>query len=366
MSGKSGKNINIRLMLENGMSFGGSAFGYFKEEDDIMGEIIFNTGLTGYQEALTDPAYAGKLMCMTTPLIGSYGLNFEDMQSDKPRLSALIVRHKSDYPSNWRCEMTLDGFLKQNKILGMEELDIRALTRIMRESGIMKGIITTRNLTENEIKEKFSSFTKENLTKKVTAKEKYVLEGRGLHLALIDLGVKTSVIKSLQKKGAKLTVFPAFTPASQILEAKPDGIFLSGGPGSADNIPAIVSTVSELVKKKPVAGIGLGHLVLAKALGAAIAPMKFGHHGGNYPVKNLESGRAYITSQGHDYMVVDCPEDVVPTYINVNDKSIEGIKHKSLNAQSVQWAPEGNPGPETDFIFDDFLKMIEGGRVKNA
>jgi len=362
----SGKNINIRLILENGQVFGGCAFGYFKEGEDVVGEMVFNTGLTGYQEALTDPAYTGKLMCMTTPLIGSYGLNFEDMQSDKPRLSALIVRHKSDYPSNWRCEMTLDGFLKQNKILGMEELDMRALTRIMRESGIMKGLITTRDLTEDEIKQRFANHTNANLTKEVTTKEKYTVDGKGLHLALVDLGVKASVVKALQRKGAKLTVFPAFTSASEILEAGADGIFLSSGPGVPDDMPAIVSTIAELAAKKPIAAIGLGHLVLARALGCTISPMKFGHHGGNYPVKSTETGRAYITSQGHDYIVTDCPADVVATYINVNDKTIEGIKHKTLNAASVQWAPEGNPGPETDFIFDDFLKMIEDGRVKNA
>ncbi|MCL2565900.1 MAG: carbamoyl phosphate synthase small subunit [Defluviitaleaceae bacterium] len=361
-----GKNINIRLILENGQSFGGCAFGYFKEEEDIVGEMVFNTGLTGYQEAFTDPAYAGKLMCMTTPLIGSYGLNFEDMQSDKARLKALIVRHKSDYPSNWRCEMTLDGFLKQNKVLGMEELDTRALTRIMRENGTMKAIITTKDLSADEIKAKFSKCTNENITKEITAKEKYIIEGKGLHLALLDLGVKTSVLKALQRKGAKITVFPAFSTAAEILEANPDGIFLSGGAGNVDNMAAIVNTAAELATKKPVAAIGLGHLVLAKALGCTISPMKFGHHGGNYPVKSLESGKAYITSQGHDYVVTDCPADIIPTYINVNDKSIEGIKHKTLHVSGVQWAPEGNPGPETEFIFDDFLKMIEEWRLVHA
>ena len=366
----SGKVINIRLYLENGLSFGGSAFGYFRGEE-LTGELTVNTGLTGYQEIITDPASAGKILCMTTPLIGSYGLNLDDMQAEKPHLKALVVRHKSDYPSNWRCEMSLDGYLKQNRILGIEEIDPRALTRIARDAGPLKVLISAnQNLTESQVQQKLSSIPKENLVEKVTTKQKHVIDGKKdgkeLHIAVLDLGLKASVRASLQKRGARLTVFPAFTSSEDILGTQPDGIFLTSGPGSPDDIEGVVSTVAGLVEKKPVVGIGLGHLVLAKALGCGVTRMKFGHFGGNYPVKSVACGSAYITSQGHDYVVSVCPADVLPSYININDQSIEGIRHKTLHAASVAWAPEGNPGPNTDFVFDDFLKIIEEGRAHHA
>lgn len=363
----SGKNINIKIYLENGVTFGGSAFGYFKAGVELIGEIAVHTGLTGYQEAITDPAYSGKLLCMTTPLIGSYGINLDDMESDKPHIGALIVRHKSDYPNNWRCEMTLDGYLKQNRILGIEEIDPRALTRIARQVGPLKALISTEELTEYQVSEKLNAYKAENLVEKVTTKQKYVIEGKkgikSLHIAVLDLGIKNSVLKSLQRRCAKLTVFPADTSVTEIIAEQPDGVLLSSGPGCPDDITYVIQMIAELVHKKPTVGMGLGHLVLAKALGCNVARMKFGHHGGNYPVKSKACGRAYITSQGHDYVVTECSEDVVPSYININDQSIEGIRHRKLQASSVAWSVTGSPGPDTDFIIDDFLRMIEDGRL---
>ena len=366
MRGSFYKEINVKIYLENGAVFGGKAFGYFKKGIELVGDIAVHTGITGYQEVISDPAYAGKLLCMTTPLIGSYGINLEDMESSKPHISALIVRHKSDYPNNWRCEMTLDGYLKQTKVLGIEEIDPRALTKIARQEGPMRALISTEELTYEQVVEKIRTHKTENLVEKVTTKEKYAFEGKGiksLHIGVLDLGVKSSLLKSLQRRGVKLTVFPANTSMDEILSNNIDGLFITGGPGSPDDIADVIQTVAELVQKKPIVGTGLGHLVLAKALGCTVERMKFGHHGGNYSVKSKADGRAYITSQGHDYVVTKCSQDVVPSYVNTNDGSIEGIRHRNLQASSVAWNITGSPGPDTDFVIDDFLRMIEDGRL---
>ena len=360
------KSVKVQLILENGAVFYGNAFGYVKE---TVGEVVFNTGLTGYQEAITDPSYAGQIVCMTYPLVGNYGINLEDMESEKPRLAGFIVRGKCDYPNNWRTEMDLDGYLKQNKIMGMEGIDTRALTRILRDTGTMKGIITARvdALTPSQISQKFSTYSNKNVIEEVTAKEKYVIDGKGLHLAVMDMGIKTNMLKSFQKRGCKLSVYPAFSSAEEILASNPDGIFISNGPGDPKNIPSIVETVKSLIGKKPVVGICMGHQLLSIALGCTIERMKFGHHGGNHPVKYIDTGRCYITSQNHEFVVTKCTEDVEANWINVNDGTIEGIRHKTLPVASVQFHPEACPGPvDTDFIFDIFIKIIEEGRKNNA
>jgi len=362
----SAKSVKIQLILENGAVFYGNAFGYVKE---TVGEVVFNTGVVGYQEILTDPTYAGKIVCMTYPLIGNYGINLEDMESKGTKIAGLIVRGKCDYPNNWRMEMDLDGYLKQNKVLGMEGIDTRALTRILRDSGTMKGIITARvdSLTPSQISQKFSTYSGKNIVEEVTTKEKYIIDGRGLHLAVIDMGIKNSMLKAFQKRGCKLSVFPAFASAEEILESNPDGIFISNGPGDPKNIPSIIETVKGLIGKKPVVGVCTGHQIIAIALGCTVDKMKFGHHGGNHSVKNMDTGRCYITSQGHEFVVTKCTEDVEANWINVNDKTIEGIRHKALPVASVQFHPESCPGPvDTDFIFDNFLKIIEEGRKNHA
>lgn len=354
------KTVKAELILENGMKFKGSAFGYIKE---AVGEVVFTTSMTGYQETLTDPSFAGQIVTMTYPLIGNYGINLDDMESTKPFLKAFVVREKCDMPNNWRCEMELDGFLKQNKVMGLEGIDTRALTRVLRENGTMKGIITTRvdDLTPSQIKQKFDTYTNEFAVKEVTIPEKYVLNGKGTHLAVLDCGIKHGILRDLQKRGCKLTVFPAFSTAEEMLECNPDAIFLGNGPGDPKDIPTVIETVKKLIDTNiPVLGICLGHQLISLALGCNTKRLKFGHHGGNHPVKDVKTGRVYITSQNHNFVVCDLADEVEATFINVNDGSVEGIRHKTKPIYSVQFHPEAAPGPlDTQVLFDRFLKIIE-------
>lgn len=357
------KTIKAEIILENGMKFKGSAFGYVKE---TVGEVVFTTGMTGYQETLTDPSFAGQIVTMTYPLIGNYGINLEDMESDRPFLKGFVVREKCDMPNNWRCEMELDGFLKQHKIMGLEGIDTRALTRVLRDNGTMLGIITTRvdDLTPSQIKQKFDTYTNKDAVKEVTPKEKHVMSGKGTHLAVIDCGIKKGILRDLHKRGCKLSIFPAFTPVDEILGCSPDAVFLGNGPGNPKDIPDVVENVKEILKSDiPVLGICLGHQIISLALGCNTSRLKFGHHGGNHPVKDVATGRVYITSQNHEYVVSDLADDVEATFVNVNDGSIEGIRHKTKPVYSVQFHPEATPGPlDTQFLFDRFLKIIEGGK----
>ncbi len=357
------KTIKAELILQNGMKFKGNAFGYLKE---TVGEVVFTTGMTGYQETLTDPSFAGQIVTMTYPLIGNYGINLEDMESRKPYLKGFVVREKCDMPNNWRCEMELDGFLKQHKIMGIEGIDTRALTRVLRDNGTMLGIITTRvdDLTPSQIKQKFDTYTNKDAVKEVTPEEKYVMSGKGTHLAVLDCGIKKGILRDLHKRGCKLTVFPAFSSAEEILECNPDALFLGNGPGNPKDIPNVVETVKKLLEKNiPTLGICLGHQIISLALGCNTSRLKFGHHGGNHPVKDLKTGRVYITSQNHEFVVSELADDVEATFVNVNDGSIEGIKHKTKPIYSVQFHPEATPGPlDTQFLFDRFLKIIEEGK----
>lgn len=354
------KTVKAELILENGLKFKGSAFGCIKE---AVGEVVFTTSMTGYQETLTDPSFAGQIVTMTYPLIGNYGINLDDMESTKPFLKGFIVREKCDMPNNWRCEMELDGFLKQHKVMGLEGIDTRALTRVLREKGTMKGIITTRvdDLTSSQIKQKFDTYTNEFAVKEVTIPEKYVMSGKSTHLAVLDCGIKHGILRDLHKRGCKLTVFPAFTSSEEILECNPDAIFLGNGPGNPKDIPMVIETVKKLIDFGiPVLGICLGHQLISLALGCNTKRLKFGHHGGNHPVKDVKTGRVYITSQNHNFVVCDLSDDVEATFINVNDGSIEGIKHKTKPIYSIQFHPEASPGPlDTQLLFDRFLKIIE-------
>lgn len=356
------KSIKAKLILENGKVFNGKAFGYIKE---TVGEVVFTTGMTGYQETLTDPSFAGQIVTMTYPLIGNYGINLEDMESIKPYLKGFVVREKCDLPNNWRCEMELDGFLNQHKIMGIEGIDTRALTRTLRNSGTMRGIITIReDLTQSQIKQKFDTYTNKSAVKEVTIQEKYTINGNGTHLAVLDCGIKKGILKELEKRGCKLSVFPAFATYEEIMAVSPDAIFLGNGPGDPKDIPTVVEVVKKLIDTKiPVLGICLGHQILGLALGCNTKRLKFGHHGGNHPVKDLKTGNVFITSQNHEFVVCDLSDNVEPTFINVNDGSIEGIKHKTKPIYSVQFHPEANPGPlDMQFLFDRFLKIIEEGK----
>ena len=360
------KTVKAELILENGARFRGSAFGYIKE---TVGEVVFTTGMTGYQETLTDPSFAGQIVTMTYPLIGNYGINLEDMESRKPFLKGFVVREKCDVPNNWRCEMELDGFLKQNKIMGIEGIDTRALTRVLRDNGTMRGIITTRfeDLTSSQIRQKFDTYTNKYAVKETTCEAPYTINGKGTHLAVLDCGIKQGILRDLSKRGCKLSVFPAYTSAEEILAVKPDAIFLGNGPGDPQDIPEITAEVKKLIDSGiPVLGICLGHQLISLALGCNTKRLKFGHHGGNHPVKDVKTGRVYITSQNHNFVVCDLTDEVEPAFINVNDGSIEGIRHKTKPIFSVQFHPEASPGPlDTQVLFDKFLKIIEEAK-KNA
>lgn len=348
--------MQAKLILQNGMIFEGIAFGYLK---DSVGEVVFNTGMTGYQEVLTDPSYYGQIVTMTYPLIGNYGINLEDIESESPKVKGFIVREKCDNPSNFRCEMDLQNYLKQNHIIGLEGIDTRALTKTLRNSGTMKGIITLKDLTEEEIAEKLNGFSNQNAVNEVTSKEIHIVEGIGKHVAIMDFGIKENILRSLKKRGCKLTIFPANTKADKILKVNPDLIFLSNGPGDPEDLIDEINTIKELIGKKPIAGICLGHQLLALSLGGSTEKLKFGHRGCNHPVKDIEENKVYITSQNHGYVVKDLPQDTIKTHVSVNDGTIEGMKHKTLPIFSIQFHPEASPGPrDANNIFDKFLQLI--------
>lgn len=347
--------MKAKLILENGMIFEGRALGYIEE---TLGEVVFNTGITGYQEVLTDPSYYGQIVTMTYPLIGNYGLNLEDNQSGGPKVKGFIVREACEYPNNFRCEMTLQDYMKNNKIMVLEKVDTRALTKVLRNSGTMKGIITLEELSEEYIKHKFDSFNNEDAVMQVTAKDIYTIQGSGKHVALMDFGVKDNIIHSFIKRKCKVTVFPANTLAEVVLKANPDLIFLSNGPGDPEKLKDIIENIKEFIGKKPIAGICLGHQLLALALGGKTEKLKFGHRGCNHPVKSIEKNKVYITSQNHGYYVNELPKDASITHVSVNDGTVEGMRHNKLPIYSVQFHPEACPGPQdAEGIFDEFLKL---------
>lgn len=356
------KTIKAQLILENGVRFNGKAFGYIGE---TVGEVVFNTGMTGYEELLTDPSYAGQIVTMTYPLIGNYGINLDDMESDGPKLKGFVVREKCNLPNNWRCEIDIDTFLRNSKVMGIEGIDTRALTKMLRDVGTMKGIITTNlELDGEELAAVFASLDNRNVIAECTIKEKYEIPGTGTHIAFVDMGAKAGILRDFKSRGCRLTVFPAFTSAEEILAVNPDAVFLSNGPGDPKDVPEIIEMVKALVGKKPILGVCMGNQLINLALGGDTKKMKFGHHGGNHPVKDLKTGRVYITSQNHEYVVCDLPEGVEAAFVNINDNTIEGIKHTSLPIFSVQFHPEASPGPlDSGFLFDRFLEIIERGAV---
>ena len=345
--------MKAKLILENGMIFEGKAFGHLK---DSVGEVVFTTGMTGYQEVLTDPSYYGQIVTMTYPLIGNYGINIEDMESDSPKVKGFIVREKCDYPNNFRCEMDLDSYLKQNKIIGLEGIDTRALTKILRNNGTMRGIIALEDVDFSDVKSRIEEFSNKEAVKAVTTKERYIIEGEEKHVAILDFGIKRNIIRNFEKRNCKITVFPMDTKAEEVLKVNPDLVFLSNGPGDPEDLKEVIENIKELIGKKPIVGICLGHQLLTLALGGKTQKLKFGHRGCNHPVKDLEENRVYITSQNHGYVVEELPKDVIATHINVNDGSIEGMKHKTLPIYSVQFHPEAAAGPvDSEYIFDKFL-----------
>ncbi|MGL6106344.1 glutamine-hydrolyzing carbamoyl-phosphate synthase small subunit [Romboutsia sp.] len=345
-----------KLILQDGTVFEGKAFGYLQ---DSVGEVVFNTSMTGYGEVLTDPSYYGQIVTMTYPLIGNYGINLEDVESRGVHVKGFIVREKSDTPNNFRCEMDLDTYLKQNKVIGLEGIDTRALTKILRNSGTMKGIITLENASLEDVQAKLDNFSNTTAVKTVTRKEIERINGEGTKVAVMDFGVKQNILRSFANRGCDITVFPATTKADEILAINPELIFLSNGPGDPEDLEDVIENIKELVGKKPIVGICLGHQLLALTLGGKTSKLKFGHRGGNHPVKDLEENKVFITSQNHGYYVSEMPTDMEVTHINLNDNTVEGMKHTKLPIYSVQYHPEACPGPkDNDYIFDKFLELV--------
>lgn len=388
------------LVLEDGTVFEGTHIGVDKE---VISEIVFNTSMAGYLEVLTDPSYAGQAVCMTYPLIGNYGICKEDMESLKPWPDGFIVRELSRIPSNFRCDMTIQQFLEENNVPGIAGIDTRALTKILREKGTMNGMITTNeNFDLDEVIPKLKKYTTGKVVEKVSCTKKYTVaartlkengplsgsssfdkeayargerekkpslvqesNGAGLKVALMDFGAKKNIADSLAARGCEVTVYPALTTAEEIIADCPDGIMLSNGPGDPKECTSIIEEIKKLYATDiPIFAICLGHQLMALANGADTYKMKYGHRGGNHPVKDLATGRVYISSQNHGY-VVDTdnldPAVAVPAFVNVNDGTNEGLSYTGKNIFTVQFHPEACPGPQdSGYLFDRFINMMKG------
>lgn len=357
-----GEQMKAFLILEDGTVFTGTSIGSTR---DMISEIVFNTSMTGYLEVLTDPSYAGQAVVMTYPLIGNYGIT-PDMESLKAWPDGYIVRELSRMPSNFRCEGTIQDFLKKYDIPGIAGVDTRALTKILREKGTMNGMITTNeNYDLDEVISKLKNYKVEGVVSKVTCEEKYVLEGTGKKVALLDLGAKKNIAKSLNDRGCEVTVYPADTTAEEIIASNPDGIMLSNGPGDPAECTSIIKEIKKLYETDiPIFAICLGHQLMALATGGTTYKLKYGHRGGNHPVKDLQTGRVYISSQNHGYVVdedkID-PNVAVPAFKNVNDGTNEGLAYVGKNIFTVQFHPEACPGPQdSGYLFDRFIEMMGG------
>ncbi len=392
--------FNRKLIMEDGSEYYGTGFG---ADADAVCEIVFNTSMAGYLEVLTDPSYAGQAVCMTYPLIGNYGVCYEDMESSQAWPDGFIVREVAEYPSNFRCDCSLQQFMEEQGIPGIAGIDTRQLTRILREKGTMNGCITTNeNYSLDELTPKMKAYTTGKVVEKVTCPEKYTvkgsesleengpvsglsvfnkadyeagkrekrpslvteLNGKGLKVALFDFGAKKNIAASLAARGCDVTIYPALTKAEEILADKPDGIMLSNGPGDPKDCGPIIDEIKKLYDSDvPIFAICLGHQLMALATGADTHKLKYGHRGGNHPVKDLATGRVYISSQNHGYVVDTDKLDektAVPAFINVNDGTNEGLKYTGKNIFTVQFHPEACPGPQdSGYLFDRFIKMMK-------
>ena len=359
--------MKATLILENGMTFTGESLG---STADRICEMVFNTSMVGYQEILTDPSYAGQGIVMSYPLIGNYGVNSEDNESSRPWGEAFVVRHLSRRGSNFRCEGDLDDYLKEHGITGIQGVDTRAITRILRSQGTMNGMITcAEHFSIQEMLEPIKAYRVQGTVERVSREEVQVypsIPRQKLRVALMDFGVKENMIRCLQARGCEVTVFPAHTTAVEILSGKFDGVMLSNGPGDpADNV-AIIAEIQELYASGiPIFAVCLGHQLMALATGAQTRKMRFGHRGANHPVKDLDAGRVFITSQNHGYVVTAesvKPEVAQVSHINVNEGSVEGLRYTNGNVYTVQFHPEASPGPkDTEYLFDRFVRRMEGG-----
>lgn len=352
------------LILEDGTVFEGTSIGSARE---VISEIVFNTSMTGYLEVFTDPSYAGQAVVMTYPLIGNYGVT-PDMESTRPWIDGCIVRELSRIPSNFRCQGTIQDFLKNHDIPGIAGIDTRVLTKILREKGTMNGMITANeNYQIEAVIPKLKAYRTGNVVDQVTCQTASLLKGKGKKVALLDLGAKKNIAKSLQQRGCEVAIYPARTLAEEILGGNPDGIMLSNGPGDPKECKEIIQEIQKLYASgTPVFAICLGHQLMALANGADTYKMKYGHRGGNHPVKDLETGRVYISSQNHGY-VVDAdklnPNLAVPAFVNVNDGTNEGLRYTQKPVFTVQFHPEACPGPQdSGYLFDKFIEMMGGNQ----
>ena len=357
------------LVLEDGSVYEGYAFG---AEASAYGEVVFNTSMMGYQEMLTDPSYAGQIVVPTYPLIGNYGINKQDFESNKIQVRGFVVREECLEPNHYLSVSTLDQFLKEYGIPGIYGVDTRALTRRLRSAGVMVGIITddTPEQALEQLKE-LPSYGTIDFVRQVTTDAPYQWEAESTEevpetlckVVVLDCGLKYSILRTMRSMGCQVTAVPATMPAREILSLKPDGIILSPGPGNPELLDYIVDTVKKLVGKKPMMGICLGNQLIARAFGAKTFKMKFGHRGGNHPVRDLATGRVYITAQNHGYAVdPDSLKDGLEvTYINVNDGTVEGLRHKELPVFCIQYHSEASPGPwDSTYLFKEFLEMVRG------
>jgi len=358
------------LLLEDGTLFNGFSFGY---DGEATGESCFNTSLTGYQEIITDPSYAGQIVTMTAPMIGNYGANSADSEAAAPKMRGFAVREYSRHYENWRAEFSLDKFLSKHKIPGIEGIDTRKLTRHIRDHGAMRCIISSTDSDKKSLLAKVQAapeMTGLDLASKVTVKNSYVFSGQGKYKVLAyDFGCKQSILRLLAAAGCAVTVVPASTPAAEVLAQKPDGIFLSNGPGDPAAVTYAIENVKKLLDSKvPVFGICLGHQIIALALGAKTFKLKYGHRGGNQPVMNLATRRVEITAQNHGFAVEPESLNGLPlevTHLNLNDKTIEGLAHKAKPIFCVQYHPEASPGPhDAEYLFQQFVRQMEKAREK--
>lgn len=345
------------LYLEDGSVYEGKQFG---ADGDTIGEVVFNTGMTGYQEVLTDPSYYGQIVMMTYPLIGNYGVNWEDPESMHPQVKGFVVRELCESPSNWHSEGSLEGYMKKHGIVGIQDIDTRSLTRSIRDHGTLRGIISKSKLTD-KMRNEIMNYTVDKPVEKVTCEEKFEIPGKGKKIAVLDFGLKASILSSLRKRNCHLVVYPSNTLAKEIMKDEVDGIMLTNGPGDPKDNPEIIKQLKILLGYKPIFGICLGHQLMALANGADTEKLRYGHRGANHPVKDIEKDRVFITSQNHGYTIVEdsLKSDMVVSHRNWNDMTVEGLRYLDDDVFTVQFHPEAAPGPQdTAYLFDEFMKML--------